>query len=449
MAFYSGDFEAVSNGNPSAGWGWADEQWTATGGPALTRSDLPLTTELGSVLLQAPAGAQVLGQRFVGGQDPQALRALAVGQRVNVWTPERAEPLSGTLVNAGPGPWVLEDAGKTTVVEQVVAWQADMGAGASSRWEWETSGTASAPWRLTYSFSGVAWRADTVINLDAGEGCSASWSTDALVANRTGQALSGTGLALFAGSPNRSTQPSYATSRMEMAQAAPMAAPMPPMPQAESAGEQYRYALEGAFRLPNGSVTRVPLARPQNALACERYYAIGQDPSRRPSPPRPLINDPAGDRQDLPVTWGLEITNTTEAGLGMPLPAGRVRVMDGGTWAGEADLGHTAVGDDVRLQLGTPFDITAERQRQPFALDADRLGGRETVQVTLRNAKTTPVTVRLLESFPRWRGWTLEASSVEPTERYGQGVRFDVAIPAGGETVLTYTVAYRWPDAPQ
>lgn len=451
LTFYSGDFESVSAGHTQAGWGWAEDTWAAAGNGqrTLTRTDLPLTVELSSVLLQPPSGGQVLSQRFVGGQEPQALRAMAVGKNVRLWVADRAEPLEGRLVNAGPGAWILENGGQTTVVENPVAWAADMGAGASARWEWEVDGDVAEPWKLAYGFTGVAWQADTILTLEASPtGCQAQWATDAMVANRTGQDLTGTGLTLFAGSPNRpSSSPGYARMEMAVAAAAP-AAPMLPQPQ--EASEQYRYALTGAFRLPNGSVTRVPLARPSTAVVCERYYAIGQDPQQVGPPPRPLILDGLGGpaKQTLPVRWGVAVTNTSETGLGIPLPAGRVRVMEAGNWVGETRLNHTPVGANVQLDLGSPFDVTAERERTTFALDPDRLGARETVSVVVKNAKSTPATVRLFETFPRWRGWTLVETSLEPAERYGQGVRFDVQVPAQGETVVTYTVAYRWPDNP-
>lgn len=454
LSFYSGDFESVSAGNAQAGWGWSEEAWSEPGNGQrqISRHDLPLTVELSSVLLQAPEGAQVASQRFVGGQDPQALRALAVGKEVKLWVPDRAEPLTGRLVNAGPGSWILENGGQTTVVDNVLAWQADMGAGASARWEWDVTGTAAnAPWRLNYGFTGVAWQADTVVALTPTDtGCQATWSTDALVANRTGQALSGNGLSLLAGSPNRPS-PNVGYARMDMAVAASAPVmPAPAAPEAQAASEQYRYALQGPFVLPNGSVTRVPLARPTAPLACERYYAVGYNPQQVSPPARPMILDGLGGpaQQSLPVRWGLELANTQEAGLGMPLPAGRVRVMEANTWAGETRLSHTPVGGEVRLDLGTPFDITAERARTNFTLDRDRLGAQETVTVTLKNAKATPATVQLYETFPRWRGWTLAQTSLEPSERYAQGVRFDVPVPAQGETVVTYTVAYRWPESP-
>ena len=53
-------------------------------------------------------------------------------------------------------------------------------------------------------------------------------------------------------------------------------------------------------------------------------------------------------------------------GLGRALPAGRVRVFDGGDFLGESMLAHTPRGVAIHLETGTAFDLTAERRRDGF-----------------------------------------------------------------------------------
>lgn len=443
LTIYSGDFDAVSRGSSGAGWGFAQEQWTPGAGTTLSRPDLPTTTDVTSVVLQAPQGQAIVAQRFVGGQDPEALQGQAVGQNVSVWPANQDQPLSGTLVGVENGTWVLASEGKTTVIANPVAWQANVPAGAASRWEWDVSGTGSGPWSLAYGFSGVAWQSDTVLTVGADEAgaCRLGWSTDALVANRSGQALQAQSLSLVAGSPSQAKgPPTFYAQRAMVA-----AAPMPSVPEAQAAGgEQYRYQLTGAAALPNGAIARVPLVRPAGAVTCERYFSVGTPPTAIPLPVRPM-GTPGIVETAAPVRWGLDVVNTTEAGLGMPLPDGRVRVMEGKVWSGEVQIPHTPVGQSLSLELGTPFDVTADRQVTAFALTPDRQGATETLRVTLKNAKATAATVRVYEAFPRWREWTLSSSTVQPAQQYAQGARFDVPVPAGGEAVLEYTVTYRWP----
>jgi hypothetical protein len=70
----------------------------------------------------------------------------------------------------------------------------------------------------------------------------------------------------------------------------------------------------------------------------------------------------------------------------------------------------------------------------------------ESFAVTLRNAKKTDATVTVVEPLPRWSDWEIVASSVPASKRDAQHAEFAVPVPAGGETVLTYSVRYRWPE---
>lgn len=447
VTLYSGGFAAVAQGNTRSGWAWAKEEWTPdVSQGSLVRGGLPATTDPTTVVLDAPGDAQAQGQRFVGSQDPQALRSMAVGQPVRVWTAMNDTPQEGVLVNA-EGAWILSNGDQTIVVEQVVAWEGPVAAGSASRWEWDVpvAGTPG-PWRLNYGFAGAAWQADTVLTIQDTEDCAIEWATDALIANRSGQDIQAQGLTLVAGSPrhDRDHYPQAAYARMEMS--SDMAAPAPRAPSAPTAeGEQYRYTLQGMANLPNGAIARVPLVRPSQTIACQRQYVVGQSQASG-SPARPWLGGGNAGEQDIPVQWRLTMENTPEAGLGMPLPAGRARVMEAGSWAGDARIDHTPIGAPLELGMGKPFDLTAKRTVVSFELDADRLGASETVRVVILNAKNEEATVQIHEAFPRWRNWELTQATVQPTQSHAQGAQFDVLVPANSQAVLDYTVHYRWPD---
>ena len=63
----------------------------------------------------------------------------------------------------------------------------------------------------------------------------------------------------------------------------------------------------------------------------------------------------------------------------------------------------------------------------------------------LSNAKSSAVTVRVHEALNRWQDWEILESSQDWERNNAQNVRFDVNVPANGETVLSYRVRYRWP----
>ena len=223
------------------------------------------------------------------------------------------------------------------------------------------------------------------------------------------------------------------------------AAPAAPTP--EASGEYHAYRLAGASQLPQGSVQRLPLIAPARGVPCERRYET-RSPQPGWRPPQPIIdaNFNAGSGEQ-PVVASLRFANRKAAGLGVPLPAGRVRVFDGTDLLGEASLGHTPADATVDLDLGTVFDLRAERTRLEFRVDRSAREMTERIRVTVRNAKPGATTVRVLEGLPRWSDWEITASSTPAVKLNAQAAAFDLAVPAGGEAQLTYTVRYRWaPD---
>jgi hypothetical protein len=134
------------------------------------------------------------------------------------------------------------------------------------------------------------------------------------------------------------------------------------------------------------------------------------------------------------------------AQLGKPLPAGVVRVYakdskGAAQFVGEDRISHTAKNENVRLKLGEAFDITADRKQTSYKKLADNLV--ETAyQVELRNAKDEAVTVRVVEPLPG--DWEVVQESIKGSKESARVNVWNVALPAGGTTVLTYSVRVKW-----
>jgi hypothetical protein len=52
--------------------------------------------------------------------------------------------------------------------------------------------------------------------------------------------------------------------------------------------------------------------------------------------------------------------------------------------------------------------------------------------------------VRLGDRLPRWTEWQLVEGAERFRKKDAQRIEADVTVPANGETVLRYTVRYRW-----
>jgi len=461
LTIYSGDFDSVAQSEAVPGSnGFALVKRHVgfdlrAGENAVQLGGLPRALDASSVTLRPQGAATVRGQRFdfaVAGQDELLRRA--VGQTISV---EQAigsdrQSYTGVLVSAGSGLTLGLPDGRNKVRANFAIFELPrLPEGVvnepTMNWAIAADRAGRQDFQLDYSSAGLAWRAEYNASLRGqGKDCRMDLQGAAMVVNRSGADFNDVMLTLVAGEPNRT-----AGGRPEMMAMAAAAPAMDRMvkadgaPPAQASGEYQAYKLPAPGSLPQGSVQRLPLVDPVANIACERRYET-QSQVGGWTPPYPIIdaNFGAEDGNEQPVIATLRFRNSKAAGLGQPLPAGRVRMSDGGDFLGEASLGHTAANADVALPIGTVFDLGAKRKREDFQLDRQGRTMTETVSVTLRNGKAAPVTVRVGESLPRWSDWEIVASSVTHEKTDARNVRFDVAVPAGGEATLRYTVRYRW-----
>lgn len=460
ITLYSGDYDAVLQSDGQAGGpGFALVQQPLTvplrdGAAQLTLDTLPLALDAGSVQLRGE-GLRVRGQRYDFATPGQsALLQRALGQRISVEQSAGGElrRFSGVLLAAGDGLTLREDSGAVRVLSGFSSFTVEapldgLVSRPTLRLDVAGSGDGERAATLDYATAGLGWRAEYHARLALESGrCRMDWQGNALVANRSGSDFRDVRLTLVAGQPNR-VQGGAPRGGVVMAMAAPEAKMLQAdaVPEAGDSGEYHSYTLPAGGDLPHGSLQRLSLLAPANGVPCERRYEAGG--AMGWVPPQPLIDRNFGSFGEMPVGTVLAFRNDRAAGLGVALPAGRVRVFDGEALLGEATLGHTAAGRDVRLALGTAFDLTAERRSEAFTLDRDGRTMTETLVVVVRNAKREAATVHLTEALPRWTDWEITASSLPVAKRDAQTAQFAVPVPAGGETELRYTVRYRWaPD---
>ena len=90
-----------------------------------------------------------------------------------------------------------------------------------------------------------------------------------------------------------------------------------------------------------------------------------------------------------------QFKNEEKAGLGMPMPAGTVRVYQadskgGVQFAGEDRIDHTPKDETLKLKIGNAFDVVCERNQIDFQKIASNVYEFE-YEITLRNHKATPI----------------------------------------------------------
>ena len=107
----------------------------------------------------------------------------------------------------------------------------------------------------------------------------------------------------------------------------------------------------------------------------------------------------------------LEFKNDKQFGLGVPLPAGppsgvAARQADGSLeFIGEDKIDHTPKDEQVRVKLGSAFDVVGERRQVELRRRHQGEWMEEEIEVKLRNHKAQPVDVVVKENLYRWSNW--------------------------------------------
>ncbi len=142
----------------------------------------------------------------------------------------------------------------------------------------------------------------------------------------------------------------------------------------------------------------------------------------------------------------LEFKNSEAAGLGMPLPQGKIRVYKEDVdkaleFVGEDKIDHTPKDEKVRVFLGNAFDIVGERQRTDYKKISDDIS-EETYQIKLRNHKEELVEVVVVEHLQSYTQWEIRESSLPYEKKDAGTIEFKVRLEKDQEVPLTYTVRY-------
>ncbi len=151
----------------------------------------------------------------------------------------------------------------------------------------------------------------------------------------------------------------------------------------------------------------------------------------------------------------IEFKNSKDNKLGIPLPAGKVRVYKQAPadkaleFIGEERIDHTPKDEELELQIGNAFDIVGERKQTAFRVELNRHWMLETIEIKVRNHKKENIVVRVKEPMYRCLNWDITADSqaelrVPHKEMDAFHAAWDLPVKADGEVTLTYTVEYTW-----
>ena len=287
-------------------------------------------------------------------------------------------------------------------------------------WKVDSSRRTSAMMELAYITEGINWHAEYVAILGQSDETMslAAWVS---IENRSGATYPDARLKLVAGEIHRVRERPYPpTEEYKLARA--VAAPLTERP----FFEYHIYTLEGETTIRDREVKQIRLF-PETEVTAEKEYNYD------------------AQREDA-VRVVMKFENSSEAGLGFALPAGKVRVYkadeDGSLeFVGEDAIDHTPKDEQVKIYIGNAFDITATRTRTDYKKISERRI-EESFEIEIANHKEEDVMVVVTEHI--YGDWQIRRSSHAYEKTKANEVEFKVDVPANGKAVLSYTVRRRF-----
>ena len=437
---------------------------TLTKGRSIVRiSDVPALIDPTTVLFESltdPAGTRVVEQSFefdltstakllqkyldrditveqVRGQSVESIAGTLIGTqgglilRMADGTIRTVGSYSGVRLAALPGGLIS----KPTLVWDVAA---------------ERAGAHKA--RFGYQTGGITWWTDYNLTLSEGAGANAckldvgAWVT---IVNQTGASFVEAKLKLVAGDVQRAQPATQLRGRM-LNDGVAMSAKVAGFEE-KSFFEYHLYTLGRPTTLANNSTKQIELFPAARGVNCEKalvYY--GQAGQNFGGYGAPMTDRNFGNQSSKKVDVYLRFSNREENKLGIPLPAGKVRVakLDSADqsleFIGEDLIDHTPKNETIQIKLGSAFDVVGERRQVDFRFDNNAKWMEEDIEVKVRNQKDEPVTVIVKENLYRWTNWSIVKKMQAFEKVDSRTVHFPLKIAAGAEAVVRFTARYTW-----
>jgi hypothetical protein len=314
---------------------------------------------------------------------------------------------------------------------------------------------------LNYLSDGISWKADYIADLNEDEN-RINLTGFVTLTNQSGTSFSNAQLQLMGGEiqtvdtarPYLRSQENYMA--MDMVAAA---APEMNQMQGEAFFEYHLYSLPRATTILSNQTKQVNLLQAADVVSKkeiifsdvpENFYGNEEEFDFAP----PSDGSAGGDDAELgtPIKGSvfLSFENDKQSRLGLPLPAGTVRVYKrdktaSSQFIGEDKIRHTPEEERVRIRLGNAFDVTARKRRVAFKNVPPPANLRKNVRVvefskrvTFKNAKAGTQEVIFRDTLP---GEAKITNTSRPNAMLNNAVsEWTISIPSKGKAVLNYTV---------
>lgn len=414
--------------------------------------------------VSAPGSFSVLEQNYKYDLiSPEAILNKAVGKRIaftRVLPDGSKERFTGILMSAPGG--TVPNGSNTTYTGMVIKTDdgrivlnptgeievSEIPAGMISKpslvWTLDSESTGKNKIELSYLTQGMGWNADYVLALDkdGSKGDIKGWVT---LQNNSGTTYKDAKLKLLAGEVNR-VREMMMSGGFGGGGAAAFDKSQATMKE-ETFAEYHLYTVQRPVTVANKELKQVSLLEAvdvpvKKRLVVDAMRDYGTIYGYRPN------EGQVGTGNIKPLVQ-IVMMNDEASHLGMPFPAGKVKVFQRDSTGslqmlGEDQIDHTPRKEKLTLTVGKAFDIVCERKRTKFEwLNGNSsAGSRETFEIELRNRKDTAETVEVFER--QWLEWKITQKSLDYDTPESHTVVFKVTLKPQEVKKITYTVETRW-----
>ena len=315
-------------------------------------------------------------------------------------------------------------------------------------WKLDSDRAGSVETEFSYMTAGLRWEATyNVIAPEKGDAFNVvGWVT---IENQSGKTFEDAAIKLMGGDVAR-IQPQFERlNQFAMLSGGVSGYPEAPRVTERTFDEFHLYTLPNPTTVRDREVKQVEFIRAANVPAKRIYIYDGFRPEPNAQNNDYMVRQPGyGSKSNLKVWTMLELKNSKASNLGMPLPAGKVKVyrtdIDGrNEFIGEDRIDHTAKDESTRVYLGNAFDIAGERRQVSFQL-LNQNSATEEFEIKIRNHKAQPVEVRVVEHLYRGVNWKMNEKSADYAKTDSRTIEFRPTIQADGEATIRYKITYSW-----
>src|SRR5712691_4907816 len=289
----------------------------------------------------------------------------------------------------------------------------------------------------SYLTGGITWKSDYVMVINPADTRSdlTGWVT---IDNKSGGTYSNAALKLVAGDINRAPDRRREGRVLEKAAAASPASNASRDFREETFFEYHLYSLDGRTTIKDNQTKQLSLMSAADVPVDKHFIYYGAADYYRTSYGLPVSNQKVGVY--------LELKNSKENRLGVPLPKGRVRVYKADASGsqqliGEDWIDHTPKDEKIKIKMGNAFDVVGERTQKDWKRIATNLYEVEW-EISLRNHKKEAATVEVVEPMPG--DWEVLRASQPHEKVQAFTAKWNVAVPREGEAKLSYRIRVRF-----